>query len=101
MVIGELLEKWLGKVYALHTGLQQAIGNIVLFTDVEVHFADGARKAAVEPQHGIPVSNGQEILHPRSVAPSDRYASQTPFSKPLIQDPCAGRPAIQFSGSLP
>jgi glycosyltransferase involved in cell wall biosynthesis len=46
--IGELPEKWLGKVHALHTGLQQVIGDIVLFTDADVHYADGALKAAVD-----------------------------------------------------
>jgi cellulose synthase/poly-beta-1,6-N-acetylglucosamine synthase-like glycosyltransferase len=46
--INELPDQWLGKVHALHTGLQQATGDIVLFTDADVHFADGALKAAVD-----------------------------------------------------
>jgi cellulose synthase/poly-beta-1,6-N-acetylglucosamine synthase-like glycosyltransferase len=46
--IGELPEQWLGKVYALYIGLQQAIGDIVLFTDADVHFADGTLRAAVD-----------------------------------------------------
>jgi cellulose synthase/poly-beta-1,6-N-acetylglucosamine synthase-like glycosyltransferase len=46
--IGQLPEGWLGKVHALHTGLQQAAGQIVLFTDADVHFADGTLKAAVD-----------------------------------------------------
>jgi cellulose synthase/poly-beta-1,6-N-acetylglucosamine synthase-like glycosyltransferase len=46
--IGELPQHWLGKVHALHTGLQQATGDIVLFTDADVHIADGTLKAAVD-----------------------------------------------------
>jgi glycosyltransferase involved in cell wall biosynthesis len=46
--IDKLPDQWLGKVHALHTGLQKATGDIVLFTDADVHFADGALKAAVD-----------------------------------------------------
>jgi hypothetical protein len=46
--ISQLPEGWLGKVHALHTGLQQAAGQIVLFTDADIHLADGTLMAAVD-----------------------------------------------------
>ncbi len=46
--IQELPEQWLGKVHALNIGLQQANGELVLFTDADVHFAKGTLRAAVD-----------------------------------------------------
>jgi cellulose synthase/poly-beta-1,6-N-acetylglucosamine synthase-like glycosyltransferase len=46
--ITELPEGWLGKVHALHTGLKHATGELVLFTDADVHFADGALRTAID-----------------------------------------------------
>ncbi len=38
---------WLGKVNAMNRGLAEASGELVLFTDADVHFAPGVLRAAV------------------------------------------------------
>jgi cellulose synthase/poly-beta-1,6-N-acetylglucosamine synthase-like glycosyltransferase len=45
--IKELPPDWLGKVHALHRGLQQARGELVLFTDADVHFEAGFLRKTV------------------------------------------------------
>lgn len=46
--ITHLPERWLGKVHALHTGLHHAKGELVLFTDADVHFSDMTLRAVVD-----------------------------------------------------
>jgi len=43
-----LPEKWLGKVHALHTGIQHANGDWLLFTDADVYFEAGLLRKAIE-----------------------------------------------------
>jgi hypothetical protein len=38
---------WLGKVHAMHQGVQKSRGEFILFTDADVHFAPGALRRAV------------------------------------------------------
>lgn len=45
--IQELPEDWLGKVHALDRGLAESTGEIVLFTDADVHFSPGVLRRAV------------------------------------------------------
>ncbi len=45
--ISELPDGWLGKVHALHNGVQQAEGDWLLFTDGDVQYEPGALKRAV------------------------------------------------------
>ncbi|MDP6634843.1 MAG: glycosyltransferase family 2 protein [Phycisphaerae bacterium] len=45
--ISELPEGWLGKVNALNRGLSESNGEIVLFTDADVHHSNDAVKKAV------------------------------------------------------
>ncbi len=46
--INELPSGWLGKVNALHQGLQKAQGDWYLFTDADVQFKDGFFKKAIK-----------------------------------------------------
>jgi len=45
--ITDLPDGWLGKVNALQTGLREATGEFVLFTDADIHFARGTLRKAV------------------------------------------------------
>lgn len=45
--ITTLPEGWLGKVHALHQGVQHAHGELLLFTDADIHFAAGALRRAI------------------------------------------------------
>ncbi|MEM1128208.1 MAG: glycosyltransferase family 2 protein [Bacteroidota bacterium] len=45
--IDTLPEGWLGKVHALHVGVQRATGTWLLFTDADILFAPGALQRAV------------------------------------------------------
>lgn len=45
--IDRLPEDWLGKVHALHRGVQQARGDWLLFSDADIHFAPGMLRRAM------------------------------------------------------
>jgi len=53
--VAELPAGWLGKVHAMNRGLGEATGELVLFTDADVHFAPGVLRTAVAylVQHGL------------------------------------------------
>ena len=66
--IGILPQGWLGKVHALHRGVEQASGAWLLFTDADVHFAAGTLR------HAIAVALHQRVDHltliPRAIQKS-------------------------------
>jgi hypothetical protein len=45
--IKSLPERWLGKVHALHNGVQQASGDWYLFTDADIHYQPDALRNAL------------------------------------------------------
>jgi cellulose synthase/poly-beta-1,6-N-acetylglucosamine synthase-like glycosyltransferase len=45
--VAQLPDGWLGKVNALQTGLAASTGDLVLFTDADIHFAPDALRRAV------------------------------------------------------
>lgn len=45
--VTELPPGWLGKVHALHRGARAATGDLLLFSDADVHFTRGALRRAV------------------------------------------------------
>jgi hypothetical protein len=45
--VSELPRGWLGKLHAMHRGAQLATGELLLFTDADVHVAPGALRRAV------------------------------------------------------
>jgi len=45
--ISHLPEGWLGKVHALHQGVQRAHGDWLLFSDADIHFAAGMLRRAM------------------------------------------------------
>ncbi|WP_166805103.1 glycosyltransferase [Nitrosococcus wardiae] len=47
VTIEQLPDQWLGKNYALHTGAAIASGELLLFTDADIHFSTSALKKAV------------------------------------------------------
>lgn len=50
--IQNLPKGWLGKVHAMHQGVEQAKGGWYLFTDADVHFSPGMlRRAIIYAQH--------------------------------------------------
>jgi cellulose synthase/poly-beta-1,6-N-acetylglucosamine synthase-like glycosyltransferase len=48
LYIDELPEGWLGKVYALHTGVKHATGDWFLFSDADAHVKPGTLKRVIQ-----------------------------------------------------
>jgi glycosyltransferase involved in cell wall biosynthesis len=55
--ITDLPENWLGKVHALHQGVQKASGKWLLFTDADVHLSEGVL------EQGISYAENKGLAH--------------------------------------
>lgn len=65
--ITALPEGWLGKVHALHQGVQHAKGDWYLFTDADIHFQPQTLRAAVN------FAKSQQIQHLTCIPEAEMY----------------------------